>query len=706
MKDFEELFDTFISDFSVKGMIHALVIRSPVSSGTLKEIKLPKLPAFYRLITAAEIPCQNALADFPVPVLADKTLFYIGQPVAILTGPDKSELEELSSKIIVKTEALTDGDDKRPEIMAERDISYGENSDSLAAETQPEQNENESETEIEKKVSGSYETGLQEHWYSEPHGAVVIPSPVFTIHTATQWPSHVKRSVAKVLGIEKVKVKPTRLSLHLDGKIWYPSLVACHAALAAWVSAVPVKLMLTKEEDFLFSPKRFSSKIKMSSELSETGEIKNNQICVNLNLGAEGVFENELIDQCCLGTLGLYNYKAFRIKASALRSNIPIQGPMAGFGLSQGFFAAERHVSRIADFLGLDPAEWRKQNFISNKHGLAIGSALKDPMPLVKLIDAAAAESDYYRKWASYELQKNRWRDEKWVFRREPLRGIGISIAFQGNGFLENESFGANNCTMELTLEKDGFLEIRSSLGSCCPDTWQFLAQEILGVEPSMLRFRTDPYEVPDSGASTLSRSVDPLTRLMERCCTEIRKLRFRDPLPITVKRSVRPAKMPGWVSDKNIDTDTFVHPGLAAAVVELEIDPVSFEADIRGIWLIADGGKIINERRAKRILKTGIIQALGWASREELHYEDGKIPLELYRSYDTFSAVEIPPIHVGFFQNNPVNPKGIGELPFSCIPAAYVQAVSQAMDHHFEKIPLNAREIWTAWKQKQKEGS
>jgi CO/xanthine dehydrogenase Mo-binding subunit len=37
---------------------------------------------------------------------------------------------------------------------------------------------------------------------------------------------------------------------------------------------------------------------------------------------------------------------------------------------------------------------------------------------------------------------------------------------------------------------------------------------------------------------------------------------------------------------------------------------------------------------------------------------------------------------------------KGIGELPFNCVPAAYIQAVSQAIDYPFEKIPLTPPDL------------
>ena len=199
---------------------------------------------------------------------------------------------------------------------------------------------------------------------------------------------------------------------------------------------------------------------------------------------------------------------------------------------------------------------------------------------MTELIDTAAAKSDYYRKWASYELLRNR----RTSFRQgEALRGIGISTAYQGNDFI-------------------------------------------------------------------------------------------------------------------------FDHPGWGSAVVEIEINPVSVTPFIRGIWLVVDSGKIVSKDRASRVLRTGIIQALGWTCREKLNYKDGKIPLHCFRNYDIPSPEDIPPMNIGFINIDAEDPKGIEELPFCCIPAAYVQAVSQALDHHFEKIPLATEDIWDALKEKQTE--
>ena len=697
----------FIEDIYVQGMNYALTIRSGIALGSLIEIKAPKLPHSYQLITAKQIPGENSIANFSVPVLAEKKLSYIGQPVAILTGPERTRLEELAAdmEIIADEEepVFLESSPERAETLVKREIISGEAERFFG--------------ENAKIISGSYTTGIQEHWYPEAHGALAIPprlrtagsasehgknkapkakkdAEAITVYTASQWPFHVKHSVARVLGLNSamVKIHPSCLAAHLDGKIWYPSLIACHAALAAWIRGSPVKLLLTREEDFIFSPKRNRSDIEIKSSIGEKGEILSSLIKLKLDLGADGVFEDEIIDQSCIGALGACNHRNFSISGAAIRSNIPAQGPMAGFGLSQGLFAAERHISHIADSIGQDPAEWRKQNYADIN--LAIGINLKEKAPLPELIDSVTAMSDYKRKWASYELLRNRRREETWTFAGDQLRGIGISTGFQGNGFLNNDEGGSGNCSAELTLEKDGSLEIKTSIiPSGDNETWLILANEILGVDPKMVKLNNSG-EVPDSGAGTLSRNIGLITRLVERCCMAIKKQRFHDPLPITVKRSLKPAKAPGWVPEQKIDPEAFSRPGWAAAVVEIEIDQVTLEPKIRGIWLAVDGGKIISMRRSHWTLRTGIIQALGWTCREQVYYREGKISSDLYRGYNITGLSEVPPIFVDFIRNDTDIPRGIGDLPFCCVPAAFVQAVSQAMDHHFQKIPLNAMDI------------
>ncbi|GHV45221.1 aldehyde oxidase [Spirochaetia bacterium] len=719
---------SFLEDISFRSMLCALIIRSPVARGRLQSIECPKMISSYSLITAKDIPGLNQLGtsstgsplELSIPILAEDALSYIGEPVAILTGPDPAKLEKYAEqcRVLCSGEApVFSSHNVTPDmILGERRITRGDTENAFAR--------------AKTIVSGNYKTGIQEHLYAEPVGAVVEyvsgkaedgENPGFIIHTATQWPFHVRRSAAGVLGIpeSQIVIEPSLIALHMDGKIWYPSLAASQAALAAFITRKPVKLILTREEDFRYSPKRNDSEIQIRSALGEEGELLATEINLGINLGAYGVFTDEILDQSCIGSLGSYTLDNVALSGTALRTNIPPQGPFAGFGMAQGFFAMERHISRIADTLRQDPAEWRKNMHLNRNGVFAFGLPLRENPSIDQLLDTVASMSDYYRKWASFELLRHH-RQEQHGFERgepwgEPLRGIGIASAWQGNGFLYAGS-DRGAYSVELTLEKDGSLEIRTSMVTSNDDyshIWGNIASEILSIDAGKVRVLSrNSSQSPDSGPASLSRNVTILTKLVERCCLAIRKQRFRDPLPITVQRSSRPLRNPGLEEmfpvpgGKLLDAGSLSQLSWGTAVVEVEIDPTEYAPKIRGAWLGIDGGKILSETRARRSIKASCVQALGWASRERLEYVEGRITRDQIDAYNIPRPADIPPIHIDFLWNDTVDPKGIGELPFSCIPAAYVQAVSQAMDHPFESIPLGAQEVWEAGKLRKREAA
>jgi CO/xanthine dehydrogenase Mo-binding subunit len=714
----------FVEDIFFKPLLFGITIRSPVARGRLVSIECPRLPGSYTLITAAAIPGANQLEETSMPVLAGDTLSYIGEPVAVLVGPDEAKLEEYANlcQVVAGEEppVFSSRDVSGKTVLAERVIAIGDAEKAFA--------------EAKTIVSGDYATGIQEHWYAEPIGAAAHfdhprpekdknqeekkdddrTPPVLVIHTATQWPFHVKRSVARLLNIDAgmVRVEPTLIGIHMDGKIWYPSLVACHAALGAFITKKPVKMMLTREEDFRYSPKRTGTEIRISSALGEKGQLLGTEISVTVNMGAHGVFADEILDQTCLGSMGHYRLANVKLSGAAVQTNIPPQGPFSGFGLAQGFFAMERHISHIADIRRQDPAEWRKNNHIGRNGHLPIGVPLKDAPPTEQLLDTAAAMSDYYRKWASFELLRIRRQQNNWAEKKESLRGIGMALGYQGCGFLYSGT-DKGKYAVELTLGKDGSLEIKTSMVTSDDDyshLWARIAAEILSIDPGKVKAITQSTENPDSGPASASRNITVLTKLVERACLAIRKQRFRDPLPITVRRACHPAGNRGDEGflppppGKSFDSNSLAHLGWGAAVVEVEINPIEYTPQIRGVWMGIDGGRILSEKRARRSLRASAVQALGWACREQTAYTEGVIPGTLEDNCKIPNPLEIPPVFIDFIWNDSEDPKGIGELPFNCVPAAYLQAVSQAMDHHFQRIPLTAKDVWEAVKLKTRE--
>jgi CO/xanthine dehydrogenase Mo-binding subunit len=678
-----------------------------MAKGRLNRLECPPLPSGYTLIQGKDIPGTNQLDQFPVPIFAMEAVSYRGEPVALLVGPDMGKLQEYA----VQCQVIADEDtpfffQTLPDaegVLAERTLMAPHDAIDSEEDIPP------------ITVQGTYQTGIQEHWYADPQGAVAIYTGErshIAIHTATQWPLHVKRSVSQVLRIplEEVVVEAAALGVHLDGKLWYPSLIACQAALGAYITHKPVKLVLTREEDFRYSPKRPFTMIGLRSTLGKSGEIRETEISVKTDLGAQGVFTDELLDQTCLGSLGAYRLAPFKLQGTALTTNIPPQGPLAGFGLSQGFFAIERHVSRIADTLHQDPATWRKQHVFPKHSSLGIGASVKTA-PVEQLIDTTAAKSDYYRKWAAYELLRSHRHGSSWVAKDENPRGIGIALAYQGNGFLYPPDDGVSY-GLVVRLETDGSLEIRSP--SCTTEyaqLWRKIAGEILSIDAELIRIQAVPTgQLPDAGSAGNTRHLAELSPLLEKACRTIQQQRFQVPLPITERCSYVPSLKVPWEGSSSVpvnrlyDEHALARLGWGAAVVEVAIDPIAYTPIIRGIWLGIAGGRILSEKQARRTLSYATIQALGWATQERLFYTEGEIPERLFYTYGMLDPEDIPIIQVDFIGQDTGYPQGIEELPFSSIPAAYVQAVSQAMDHPFETIPLGAQEIWEVENQRKKE--
>jgi len=705
----------FLEDIFPNDLMYASIIRSPVAKGIITNIEVPPLPEHFRLLTAKDIPGENRLYDTKMPLLAEKNLSYIGEPVAVLIGPDKTKLKGLSAMVVVAAEEgipLFKYNSLMEETSVVREIKIG--------------NTQESFEKSGMVVSGSFKTGIQDHWYAEPPGAITwwkenseneknitngrkskknqssTENSSLIVRTSTQWPFHVKNSVSLALGMDasSVIVQPTALNLHMDGKLWYPSLIACLSALGTYAVKSPVRLILNRDEDFFFAPKRFASHIDFTSAINEKGRIAAAEIDIFVNLGAYMVNENEILDQICLGSLGLYKFDNLRVTARAYKTNIPPHGAFSGFGLSQGLFAVERHISQIADIMNIDPAQLRKETvdpkvILSSKNNTQGDD----------LLDTAAKMSDYYRKWTSFELLKQ-CRKGKSAEKGENPRGIGIAVGFQGNGLL-NYGEDKGNYSVEVTLTKESTLEIKTSITS--PENykkiWQRIAAEIISIQPEMINIVSD--DPQDSGPSCASRNITAVTKLIEKCCQTVKKQHFHDPLPITVRRSIKPQSGSVRYNNWNVmDINGFIKPALAAAVVEVTVDLVECIPIVRGIWLAADGGKIISKHRAKRSLMRSITQALGWSFIENIGYIDGSLPRDQYENFEIFSPAKIHHVEIEFLQTDESEPKGIGELPFSCIPAAFMQAVSQAMDHSFKSIPLKRKEIWEMLRIKNDEAS
>ncbi len=675
----------FISDIYTRGMLYAATVRSPYAHASIRRIDCASLSPEITCITARDIPGVNFLRveDESMPLLAESEAKYVGEPVAILAGPSQRAVTEAMAAIEIEYEELAPAfslsHHAPAQVIARKQGERGDVSAALERSA--------------RRVEGTYETGIQEHLYNEPQGAVAFfEGGRLVVRTATQWPFHVRTTISEALGTPPAQsiVRPADPGIALDGKLWYPSLVSAHAALLADRTRKPVKLVYSNIEDFRFTSKRAPFSFRFMTGLTEDGALSGAEVAILYNAGAYGLFTDEICNRVVASTLAHYNCPDMRVRITVVRSNLPPLNVLSGFGSASAYFASETHATRVAEVGQIDPLTWRTDNLSGTARSAGAGRSRKRLVATGRVLEAVADASDFARRFAAYELQKKR-RAEFGDLRR-PTRGIGIAMGTSVGGFMGDRET-RHGGSVVVRLETDGSAILRTSAvpGSrVVVASWRSVVGEILGLDPSHVTIEnSDTATTPDSGPSTLSRNVVIISRLVEQACTAIQKRRFRSPLPIEVRRSFRPGRTSSFAIE-TLEGSPFARAAHGASVVEVTVDPITFESTVENVWLAVDVGRILDEAEARRSLEMSIYQALEWATHEIVVYRHGAIDSRSYLAYRNISEPVLPRIHVEFLSSSEKNPEGIGELPQSCIPAALASAVSQATGRYMDRLPTN----------------
>ncbi|MCF7927566.1 MAG: molybdopterin-dependent oxidoreductase [Spirochaetales bacterium] len=669
-----------------KKLFTAVTVRSPVARGRLRSIDSGSLPTGYRLITAADIPGKNRLTVFQshMPVLAKDILSYRGMPLGLLVGNDEEELSTAAERIHI------DAVPAEPRFLAATPGPATKESDYRISYGDMDFQKQQAVQVLEERIS----TPPQEHYYPEPHSAFALrKGREIEVHTYSRWPYHVKTTVAEVLGInpEQVSIQIKDEQTVLDGKVWSSSLVAAHAALAAWLTGKPVLLRYNRQEDFLYTSKRAPVSAQLRTHLSAEGYITAREIDISCDAGAFPLFEEEMLERICLGAVGQHYCPAMNLTGRIVTTNKPPMNAFEGLGTSQGLFISEVHGGRAAYMSEQDPYEWKKRH-IKPDIEEEVPRFYREAEAVLPALESVVDRSDYRRKHAAYEMRRKRRSSLSKTI--DMSRGIGLSTGYQGNGFIGRKEVKLSK-TVRVSMDTAGNLSIStSSISEALQSYWKEMAARTLDISPEQVHFTSPATStVPDTGPSILARNLTVTSRLLKQCFDAIKKRRFREALPIEIQRSYRLPPKHAW-NHESFEGYPFPQSAWGASVVEVEVDSISFELTIRGIWLMISGGVVINRRRLVSSLEEGIRSALGWSYHEIL--SRGKAPDEGdWHRYHLLPPAATPPVYIDFLEDgNRSTIKGISQLPYSTIPPAFAVAVSQATGLDFDSLPITSERL------------
>ena len=200
---------------------------------------------------------------------------------------------------------------------------------------------------------------------------------------------------------------------------------------------------------------------------------------------------------------------------------------------------------------------------------------------------------------------------------------------------------------------------------------------------------------VPDSGPTAASRSTMIVGRLAEEAATKMKERLGEDHVEIETEYS-HPEGHP-W-DQSTFKGDAYLGYGWGCACVEVEVDPITNEVKVVGIWSSHDIGRAIDELIVHGQVNGGIIQSLGYASMEKMENRGGHFRQTSMSDYVIPTSMDFPRQEWGLVDNpyewGPYGAKGMGELVFNGADAAYIDAVERAMDVTINKIPMPVEDL------------
>jgi CO/xanthine dehydrogenase Mo-binding subunit len=703
----------YVDDLTLPGMLHGVTVRSPAPRGIIRGIAYGDGIPWdeFTIVSAADIPGRNVVALIvdDQPYLADTRVNHAEEPVLLLAHHDRHLLEEARRRITIDIDPLppvfTIDDSLRANevIWGETNIfkSYvvgrGDVDAALRAAT--------------LVVEGEYETGAQEQLYIEPNGMLAVADLAngVTVWGSMQCPYYVHKALAGLFGlpVEKIRVVQMETGGGFGGKEEYPSVIAGHAALLAWKSGRPVKLVYDRAEDMVATTKRHPSRTRHRTAVSSDGALLAMDIDFVIDGGAYCTLSPVVLSRGTIHAAGPYYCPNIRVRGRAVATSVPPHGAFRGFGAPQSIFALERHLDRVADAVGLTPDELRRRNFIQTGQTSAVGQVIKDGVDMGAILDRALQLSNFHEKRRQFRAF-NQSADA-----RHKRRGIGLATFMHGAGFTgSGEDHLASIVSVEGTA--DGRVRVLSAsteIGQGTRTIFAQIAADAIGADVDVIDVvQPDTAVVPNSGPTVASRTCMVVGGLVESACRSLKAVLEDEGLltsgdvadairryvatrgPLRASSQYRPPEGVRW-NDDAYEGDAYGAYGWAAYVAEVTVDLTTFEIRVDDFVAVQEVGRVIHPILATGQIEGGVAQAIGWALYEQVAWREGRMANGQMTNYIMPTSVDLPPIRVHFeevpYANGPGGAKGIGELPMDGPAPAIANAVAHATGVDVRSIPV-----------------
>ena len=578
------------------------------------------------------------------------------------------------------------------------------------------------------------------HLPMEQHAALADWSPdgKVTLWSATQTPHYVHRALAKVLELPpaKIRVIATPNGGGFGGKS-DPFSHEIVVAKLAMLTGRPVKITLTREEVFYCHRGRHPTLMWVKTGVKQDGTITGMHFKSLLDGGGYGSYG--VASTYYTGALQTVTYPVPRYKFQGARAftNKPPCGPKRGHGTPQPRYALEVHLDKIAEQLGVDPAELRLQHLVPpnslTANYLRIGS-----MGLGACIRKVVDGSEWKQK-----------------FRKLPFgHGVGLACSSYISGAgLPIYWNNMPHSGVQLKCDRGGGVTVfcgSTEIGQGSDSILAYIVAEVLGIDPfdiAVVTADTDltPVDLGSYSSRVTLMSGNAALQAAERAREILashaaRKLEIplewiafadrrvfdaRDPKRgLSFAEAVQFAEAAqgtvGTVGSYTPPPSAGHYRGAgvgpspaysySAAVAEVDVDPQTGIVVVPRIWIAHDVGRSINAAAVMGQVEGSVYMGLGEALMEEMAYRGNRNTVHKFPSlleYKSPTTLEMCDVITYLIEDpdpsGPFGAKEVGQGPLLPVMPAVANAVYDAVGVRVDEIPVTPEKVLKALKRKAK---
>ncbi len=740
----------FADDLSMPRMLHAKLLRSPHPHAVIEGIDAEKAkahPGVHLVLTGQDFPIPFgimpvSLDEYP---LARDRVRYVGDPVAAVIAKDEQtagealHLIEVRYKVLPPVSSPEEGL-KNPEprihdygeqgnIHRNQSYEFGDVAEALE------------KSDLVFEDTFFYEGNTHLPMEQQASLAFIDNEGKLQIASSTQNPHYLHRQLARVLQVPeaRVRVVATPNGGGFGGKC-DPGGHEFVVSKAALVLGRPIKIGLTREEVFYVHRGRHPVLMKMRTGVTKDGKLTGMHLQTLLDGGGYGSHGPASTFYTGVLTPVTYHYPRFKFEACRVFTNKPACGPKRGHGTPQPRFGQEVQLDKIAEKLGMDPADLRLRNLMK-----------KDSLTASWLRVGSIGLEECIRK----VTEMSGWRERRGKLPKGRGLGLACSTYMCGAGVAIYWNKMPHS-GVQILLDRSGSVVVycgATEIGQGSDDVLAALVAEALGVDTGVVRCVTgDTGITPVDLGSYSSRvtimmgnaalqAAERLRASIAACVCETlgtlpdrvafaggRVFAADNPAAVmsfveavqaaeaqlgtlSAVGSYSPPKPPGRYKGAGVGPSPAY--SFSACVVETEVDERTGWVHVPKIWIAHDIGRALNPVLARGQVIGGVYMGLGEALMEEQSFR--RLPEKLSGAfvhrgpsmldYKSLTSLDMPEVEVALIEdpdpNCPYGAKEVGQGPLLPVMPAVANAIYNAVGVRIDEVPITPDKVLKALHEK-----